>query len=71
MDRARLRKDLHEEGCIPPYISESIFLRGDFWERSYECWQPEIYDSYEYNLILATSQGIVKVRSIDFEFEED
>lgn len=71
MTRATLRKDLQKLGLVPPYISESLFLRGDFWDKSYECWQPDIYDDLEYNLILATPQGIVKVKSIDFDFEEE
>jgi hypothetical protein len=57
------------KGAIQPRPEGLGFLASK--DKSYECWQPDIYDDLEYNLILATPQGIVKVKSIDFDFEEE
>jgi len=71
MTKAILRKDLREQGETPPYDANGLYLFSAFWDLSYECWQPDIYDDSEYNLILATPQGVVRVKSIDFDFEEE
>ena len=67
--RAILRKDILNGEEIPP--SYPMCITSIDWTQSYECWQPDLFDDEEFNLVLATTQGLIRVMSIDFEFIND
>jgi hypothetical protein len=70
MAKAILRKDLIESGERPYYHPCNVKVEDSFWEKSAECWQPKIYEDNEFNLCLASPNGVIRVMSIDFEFQD-
>lgn len=74
MTYARVRQDLIDAGEFPPLQSGSgkeLENVSTFFDSNklYECFQPEVIDHREYNLILVDEDGTIFLsNSIDFDF---
>lgn len=68
--RAFFRKKLLEQ-YEEPETTDNTYLPPGVWEISWQCFQPSVYEGDEFNLVICTSLGVARVRSIDFDFEND
>jgi hypothetical protein len=70
MTKAKVRKDLLEQGLTPP--TSVGFLDPLFINSTMTCYQPDELDDVEFNLILVLpNKQVVAAQSIDFEFVDD
>lgn len=72
--RAILRKDLREQGLIPPTNRPNVERQID-WAKSYECFWPKskFWGDEEFSVLLYINSKIewVRVNSIDFDYFEE
>ena len=69
---AIFRPELLKEGLAPPYETFIPFKDEKIdWSIAYECLQPDAWDYEEFStLLLDRHGGLIRVMSIDFEFDD-
>jgi hypothetical protein len=72
--KASVRKDLKENGDMPVILIGGMLshVRPEWMDMHFECFQPNVWDNNEWNLILMHPvMGIFLGNSIDWDFNQD